>query len=420
MADDRYDRVTFRGAKMDKYSRQALQKVEKELGYELTIRQGAYNKGVGASAGTHDGGGAFDFVAPFDEVNKVKALRKHGFAAWIRPAIRNVWSRHIHAVQLGNEKASPAAKSQMVDYKNVRSGLANNAKDPFPYHPYVIYKYETGTTPPPKPSVEPPKPTEKTIVKALWYNIPGPDKLKNDTQRAKDGAALVKTYKPNVIGFQELVGRVGSGKASPFANKMNIALGSAYTMIVPTTNWNENYTFFEKATTKHVKQYPDKIIRVAGAEGKHLSVNVFEDIPTGKKYVHGNTHLSNGSTMGVQRGKQAEIIMAELTRISKLHSNCAIFVGGDMNRSDDLAAFTKNGLVNMRKKAKLSNAGDYGTFTTYSRKTMPKNPDNIIDHGYVSKAGVVDNYTVLLGYQGTSFPPLRPSDHVPIGFTATL
>ena len=110
MADDRYDRVTFHGKSVDKWTRAALLACEKELGYELTIVQGSFNKGVGASAGTHDANGVVDLLA-WDHVNKVKALRRNGFAAWYRPTLKNVWSEHIHAVLINNAKAAPLARS---------------------------------------------------------------------------------------------------------------------------------------------------------------------------------------------------------------------------------------------------------------------------------------------------------------------
>lgn len=129
MSDDRYEIVTFHGKRVDKYTRAALLAVEKELGYELTIVQGSYNAGgVSASAGTHDGGGVVD-LAPTDRENKVKALRKHGFAAWYRPTLPGVWGAHIHAVLIGNAKLSRSAANQVTAYRNRRDGLKGNAVD---------------------------------------------------------------------------------------------------------------------------------------------------------------------------------------------------------------------------------------------------------------------------------------------------
>jgi hypothetical protein len=127
-----YGRTTVRGHTLDNLTDYALLAVEAELGYNprsLTILQGSYNAGgVGASAGTHDGGGAVD-LTPVNAAEKVHALRKVGFAAWHRQAIPGIWNEHIHAVLVGNLKLSDAAAAQVADYRNHRDGLAGHAPD---------------------------------------------------------------------------------------------------------------------------------------------------------------------------------------------------------------------------------------------------------------------------------------------------
>lgn len=140
-----YSLTRHDGKVVDEITHQALLAVEKILGYELTITQGSYNPvrsggGVPASGGTHDGGGVVD-LAPFDAENKVRALRKVGFAAWFRPPIPGLWGAHVHAVLIGNEKLSEAAKRQVTAYANHRDGLKSNLPDTFPFHPDgVIFK----------------------------------------------------------------------------------------------------------------------------------------------------------------------------------------------------------------------------------------------------------------------------------------
>lgn len=142
MADDRYDKVTFHGRTVDKYTRAALLAVEADLGYELTITQGSYNAGgVGASKGTHDGGGAVD-LAPFDRDNKVRRLRQRGFAAWYRSPAQGPWPAHIHAVQFGNEKLSSGAAHQISEYLAGRNGLASRAPDDGPRIVLRKFNYE--------------------------------------------------------------------------------------------------------------------------------------------------------------------------------------------------------------------------------------------------------------------------------------
>ena len=141
MTDDRYTRVTYHGRTVDKWTRAALQAAEDKLGYELTIVQGSYNTGVGASAGTHDGGGVVDLAA-WDHERKVRALREVGFAAWYRAPLPGVWGAHIHAVLVGHGRLAPSAARQIEAYRAGRDGLAGNRVDatwrptPIPVAPY--------------------------------------------------------------------------------------------------------------------------------------------------------------------------------------------------------------------------------------------------------------------------------------------
>lgn len=123
-----YDLTTHDGKVVDQLTHYALLKAEGQLGYELTIVQGSYNKGVGASAGTHDGGGVVD-LAPFEHERKVRVLRRVGFAAWYRPERPGVWPAHIHAVLIGNRKLSPAAQDQVQEYLDGYDGLAGDGLD---------------------------------------------------------------------------------------------------------------------------------------------------------------------------------------------------------------------------------------------------------------------------------------------------
>lgn len=124
-----YDRTTYDGNTVDWLTRAALEATAKRLGYALTVTQGSYNAGgVSASAGTHDGGGVVDLAA-WDHVDKVRELRRTGFAAWYRPAIPGLWPAHIHAVLMGNRKLAPSARRQVDAYLAGRNGLANNGPD---------------------------------------------------------------------------------------------------------------------------------------------------------------------------------------------------------------------------------------------------------------------------------------------------
>jgi hypothetical protein len=107
---------------------------EKILGWQLVPTQGSYNRGgVTASAGTHDGGGAVDFRARDLTATKrtaaVVALRRVGFAAWLRLPTEGNWVVHIHCIAVGDAELSAGAKRQVLAYKAGRNGLANNRAD---------------------------------------------------------------------------------------------------------------------------------------------------------------------------------------------------------------------------------------------------------------------------------------------------
>lgn len=97
-----------------------------EHDFVLAITQGSYNPGVGASFGTHDGGGAVDisvrnlndvFDILYDELDEIiLALRVAGFAAWVREPneLYNGSALHIHAIAIGDRDLSEAARLQLT------------------------------------------------------------------------------------------------------------------------------------------------------------------------------------------------------------------------------------------------------------------------------------------------------------------
>lgn len=189
MSDDRYELTTHDGKTVDKYTDWNLRQAEKKLGYPLTIVQGSYHKGVGASAGTHDGGGVVDLL-PWDWQNKVHVLRELGFAAWHRPAIRGTWSEHIHAVLIGNTKASSAAKAQVLAYKNGRDGLRSNRPDYF-WRPTVIKDAEYK----PAAVTEKPVPVNLTGWKLTTYTE-GPDGHAREVKQPELATYHSESFKP--------------------------------------------------------------------------------------------------------------------------------------------------------------------------------------------------------------------------------
>lgn len=194
MTLDPYALTTHDGKTVDEITHQALLAAEEILGYELTITQGSYHKGVSASAGTHDGGGVVD-LAPFDWANKVRALRSVGFAAWHRPALPGTWPEHIHAVLIGNKKLSPSAMRQVLDFQAGRNGLADHGRDPDTFHPGVVFEMPK---PPAKPKVKPiDKP--RTRIFAVNMHAPGMD----DAPRMERALARIRKQNGTVFVWAE-------------------------------------------------------------------------------------------------------------------------------------------------------------------------------------------------------------------------
>jgi hypothetical protein len=142
-----YDRTTYGGRTVNYRTKQMLEQAAQLFGRGngWTITQGSYNRGVGASAGTHDGGGVVDIsvsgMTTSQRSAAVQALRKVGFFAWLRTPAQG-FAYHIHAVAIGDKQLSSAAKSQVVQGFQDRNGLAGRGPDPDadPY-PTWIDKY---------------------------------------------------------------------------------------------------------------------------------------------------------------------------------------------------------------------------------------------------------------------------------------
>lgn len=131
-----YDRVKFRGVTLNKRTRDMLLWAEQDCGIRFTLAQGSYNRGVAASAGTHDGGGVVD-IAGWGIGKKqrraiLRSLKRAGFAAWFR-SNRQGFDPHIHACAFGDKEMAAGASAQLASYDRGRDGLAYDRPDPNPW-----------------------------------------------------------------------------------------------------------------------------------------------------------------------------------------------------------------------------------------------------------------------------------------------
>lgn len=133
---------TYGGKRVNTRTKQMLQAADNLLpGWNFSLTQGSYNPGgVGASAGSHDGGGVVDIsvggLSATQRWQQVKALRTVGFAAWLRTPEQG-FSYHIHAVAISDtdiwqKDGGHVARDQVCDYFIGKNGLASHAADNTP------------------------------------------------------------------------------------------------------------------------------------------------------------------------------------------------------------------------------------------------------------------------------------------------
>jgi hypothetical protein len=142
-----YDLTSWDGETVAYLTAAALEAAKKEFGGDFHIMQGSHSHDVAASGSTHAGGGVVDLSVPDGNwEGAVTALRKIGFAAWVR----NVdgygqagSGAHIHAILMGNEELSPQAQIQVNSYLNNDDGLQGSRPDDGP-RDYVNNRFEWG------------------------------------------------------------------------------------------------------------------------------------------------------------------------------------------------------------------------------------------------------------------------------------
>ncbi|GAA1858656.1 peptidoglycan-binding domain-containing protein [Actinomadura bangladeshensis] len=130
-------RVSTGGVVVNTRTQSMLTEAERLLGRKLVLEQGSYNPGGDpTSAGTHDGGGVVDIsvqgMSAATRTSVARALRRVGFAAWVRSPDQGDWPWHIHAAAISDTDLSSQAQHQTGDYYLGLNGLANRGPDDGP------------------------------------------------------------------------------------------------------------------------------------------------------------------------------------------------------------------------------------------------------------------------------------------------
>ena len=140
-------RVQWRGVTLDSRTAKMMDEVVKlSPNIKIDPTQGSYHQGVGASAGTHDGGGAIDLsvsgLSAYEILKIVSAMRTVGFAAWHRKPSEGPWGEHIHGIAVNCPDSTPVAKRQVTALRNGKNGLRNGAKDPHAFLRIPVTSWE--------------------------------------------------------------------------------------------------------------------------------------------------------------------------------------------------------------------------------------------------------------------------------------
>ncbi|GII63610.1 peptidoglycan-binding protein [Sphaerisporangium krabiense] len=133
-------RVSAGGFVLGTRTRSMLAEAKRLLGRDLVLLQGSYNPGGDpTSAGTHDGGGVVDIsvkgMSSATRTTAVRALRRVGFAAWLRNPDQADWPWHVHAVAINDTDLSSQAQHQVGDYYLGLNGLSGRGRDDGPKVP---------------------------------------------------------------------------------------------------------------------------------------------------------------------------------------------------------------------------------------------------------------------------------------------
>ena len=134
-----YDRMVLDGQKVSVRTTVMLRALRLSLPRNIRLRilKGSYIENIENGAHPHKGGGAVDLACPSDKKKQdtlIKALREHGFAAWIREREEG---KHIHAVAIGDRELSAAAAWQVKAFFRSENGRTHCGADP---HAHLMVK----------------------------------------------------------------------------------------------------------------------------------------------------------------------------------------------------------------------------------------------------------------------------------------
>ncbi len=178
------DHVTFGGKTVDRRTAAMLTEAQRLANVEdpsigrFNLTQGSFSHSVKASSGTHDGPGAFDmYTSGYSAAQKETiglALRRVGFASWLRRESQGPWGEHWHGIAMGTKGLPDLAAGQVESYLDGGNGLRGNGKDT-DRRPEEIQTWEEYRQDQPEPD----RPTTPTL-EAVQPGAPDPDGSSTD------------------------------------------------------------------------------------------------------------------------------------------------------------------------------------------------------------------------------------------------
>lgn len=316
---------------------------------------------------------------------------------WVVGATPFLWG--LAKPGTGNEKKSQAAEGTTLTttgYVMVGGVRWYQAVDKFFYSGEYLIK--------PGPVV----PATPLRVRVMTYNPS--DKMGNTAARAALVAEYVRKGDPDVVAFQELTGRQGDGKPSPWAYLVAKALGTSWKLLTPTTAWNENYIAY-RVDRLTAKQLPDHVMRVAGAEGKHCSLAVLTQISSGRSFALGDTHLDPYASVAA-RARQCVDANRATKSVADQHGRIPYILAGDFNYEYLFPEMKNLHRWDVGHRAAIRRGWKFSTFIG---KTPTLDVGPHIDYITVGEDATVVEATVVQVLDSTSKKYKMPlaGDHVP-------
>ncbi|MBE6543869.1 MAG: hypothetical protein E7675_05670 [Ruminococcaceae bacterium] len=255
-------------------------------------------------------------------------------------------------------------------------------------------------------------------IRVAYYNVySGSNNSATPDVRQPFQKEIIRTYDPNVIGFQEF-----SGKYHDDFAPMLEDLG--YTMIKTSRGRSNCTPIFYKSDKLELIDSGHYLYKDTGDYSKSISWGVFREINTQKVFAFFNTHFMfrrEGVDANEIRISNATEALGEFIKVQNEYPDIPMLLGGDFNcriSSDPHNVLTNGGLLSAWELAEnKNNSKGHHMFSTYDKElriftkwsdiTTPYS--TAIDHAYVSKTTKVKTFSTVISYY-----TLWCSDHMPL------